>query len=244
PPVLRGMSLGIEKGEILALVGPSGAGKTTIAGLLARFYDPDGGRITMDGHDLRDVSVRSLRALLGVVTQDTVLFNASVASNIGYGLEPDPRDPAIARDLARVAREANALEFIESLPDGFETVIGEGGHSLSGGQRQRLAIARAMYKDPSILLLDEATSSLDSDSERLVQEAIERLMRGRTTLLIAHRFSSIAMANRIAVVDEGRILDHGSHAELMERCPRYEQLYRMQIHPEGAGKPDGASPDP
>jgi subfamily B ATP-binding cassette protein MsbA len=225
--VLRGLNLRIERGEIVALVGRSGVGKTTVAGLLARFQDPDSGRVTIDGVDLRRVAIASLRGLMGIVTQDTVLFNDTVYNNIAYGgmASRDLEDPGVDRQVRGAAEAANALGFITNLPEGMSTVIGEQGHSLSGGQRQRLAIARAMFMDPEILLLDEATSSLDAESERLVQEAMERLMAGRTTLLIAHRLSSIMVADRIVLLQDGKVGDSGTHEDLLGSSCEYRQLY-------------------
>jgi len=223
-PVLREVSMSLSRGEIVALVGPSGAGKSTLADLLPRFIDPDEGRILMDGLDLRRISLKSLRRMMGVVTQETVLFNDTIASNIAYGLTGVPLERV--REAARVA---NILEFVDDLPEGFDTMIGERGVTLSGGQRQRLAIARAVLKDPSVLILDEATSSLDTESERLVQQAIDSLVRGRTCLIIAHRLSTIRHATRILFLEAGSIVEAGTHAELMERNGRYRRLYNMQF---------------
>ncbi len=222
--VLRDIDLTIRKGEIVALVGPSGAGKSTLADLLPRFMDPTEGTVTIDGLDIRQIRLSSLRGLLGVVTQETVLFNDSIRNNIAYGLGDIPLDRI--RDAARVA---NILDFIEELPEGFETGIGERGVTLSGGQRQRLAIARAVLKNPSILVLDEATSSLDTESERLVQGAIDGLVRGRTCLMIAHRLSTISHATRIVFLEGGRIIESGSHDELMALDGRFKRLYDMQF---------------
>ena len=224
-PVLDGVSITIEPGETVALVGPSGSGKTTIAGLIPRFYDPDGGHVRLDGVDLPELTLESLRANVALVSQDIVLFDDTVAANIAYGATGDASRGAIVE----AARTAHALEFIEAMPDGLDTHIGERGVKLSGGQRQRLAIARAVLKDAPILILDEATSSLDSESERHIQEAVETLRDGRTTLVIAHRLSTIEGADRIVVMERGRIADIGTHAELVERNGLYAGLYRFQF---------------
>ena len=224
-PVLDSVSIVIDPGETVALVGPSGSGKTTIAGLIPRFYDPEHGSIRLDGVDLRDLTLESLRANVALVSQDIVLFDDTVAANIAYGASADAsRDAIIA-----AAKAAHAMEFIEALPDGMDTLIGERGARLSGGQRQRLAIARAVLKDAPILILDEATSSLDSEFERYIQEAVERLREGRTTLVIAHRLSTIEGADRIVVMQHGYIVDIGTHAELIERNGLYAGLYRFQF---------------
>ena len=222
--VLRDLTFEIGRGEVVALVGSSGAGKSTAMDLLARFHDPTAGRITIDGVDLRDVTVASLRAQLGIVTQETILFHDTVRRNIAYGLE-DTRDAAVRA----AAEAAHAHAFIAALPQGYDTVIGERGVRLSGGERQRLAIARALLKNPPLLLLDEATSSLDTESERLVQSALERLMRDRTVLVIAHRLSTVQHADRILVLDRGEIVASGAHAELMEQDGIYRRLYNLQF---------------
>jgi subfamily B ATP-binding cassette protein MsbA len=222
--ILTDISLEVKPGEVLALVGPSGAGKTTLVNLIPRFYDPSGGSIFIDQLDLRDVQLLSLRRQIGIVPQDTLLFGGTVRENIQYG-----RLEAGQEELMAAAQAANAHEFIQQLPNGYDTVVGERGVKLSGGQRQRIAIARAILKDPRILLLDEATSSLDSESEGLVQEALERLMQNRTSIVIAHRLSTIQNADRIAVLDDGRLVELGAHAELIELGGLYARLHRMQF---------------
>ena len=221
---LDGVSVSIEPGETIALVGPSGGGKTTFVNLLPRFYDVTGGRILIDGIDTREITLESLRASVALVSQNVTLFNDSVAANIAYGRAGG----ASRSELEAAARAAHALDFIREMPEGFDTLIGEDGVRLSGGQRQRLAIARALLKDAPILLLDEATSALDSESERHVQAALEELMRGRTTIVIAHRLSTIEHANRIVVLQRGRIAETGNHAELLAKNGVYAKLYRIQ----------------
>ncbi len=222
--VIDHVSFEVNKGDIMALVGPSGAGKSTLFDLLPRFYDPQEGHIYIDGVDIRSIATRDLRSVMGIVTQDTFLFNDTVKHNIAYGLTDIPEDKLLA-----AARMANAHEFIEQLPQGYETVIGNRGVRLSGGQRQRLAIARALLKNPQILIFDEATSALDTESEIQVQEAINRLMVGRTTLVIAHRLSTITSADKILVMDQGRIIQQGTHDSLLTQGGLYARLYQMQF---------------
>jgi ATP-binding cassette, subfamily B, bacterial MsbA len=224
-PALRNLSLHIRAGETVALVGQSGSGKTTLANLIPRFYHPPQGRILVDGHDLEDVTLASLRRNIGLVSQDVTLFNDTIAANIAYGAKAD----ASPAEVIAAARAAHALEFIQSLPEGMETLVGENGVKLSGGQRQRLAIARTLLKNAPILVLDEATSALDTESERQVQSGLDALMQGRTTLVIAHRLSTIEKADRIVVLDRGEIAEIGSHSELLARDGIYARLYRLQF---------------
>jgi subfamily B ATP-binding cassette protein MsbA len=223
-PVLNNLSFSAQPGQMIALVGRSGSGKTTLAGLLPRFYDVEQGSVLLDGVDLREYRLADLRAQIALVSQDVVLFNDSVANNIAYG-----RTDVSRAEIERAAQIAHALEFIQHMPQGFDTVVGEKGVLLSGGQRQRLAIARAMLKDAPILILDEATSALDSESERAIQSALETLMQGRTTLVIAHRLSTVEKADQILVMEEGRIVESGRHAGLLAKGGRYAALYRLQF---------------
>jgi len=223
------VSFEARRGEVLAIVGTSGAGKTTLVNLLPRFHEVSEGSITIDGVDIRRATVASLRAQIGLVTQETVLFNDTVRANIAYGL--DEVDEARVETAARAAM---AHDFILDLPRRYDTVIGERGSRLSGGQRQRIAIARALLKDPPILILDEATSALDAESERLVQEALLNLIKGRTTLVIAHRLATVRSANRILVLDGGEVNEVGTHEELLRRGGLYARLYELQFAEEAA----------
>jgi subfamily B ATP-binding cassette protein MsbA len=231
-PVLAGISFTMEPGETVALVGPTGAGKTTIAALIPRFYDVTRGAVKVDGVDVRDCTLKSLRGQIGIVPQETVLFAGSLRENIAYG-----RLGASEEEIIAAAKQANAWEFIERLPEGLDTLIGERGARLSGGQRQRVAIARAILRDPRILILDEATSSLDTQSEALVQDALKKVTEHRTTLVIAHRLSTIRSANKILVVKEGRIVESGPHEELLAHGGVYSNLYRTQFRWEEGGSP-------
>jgi len=221
--VLENFSLEIKKGQTVALVGPSGSGKTTLANLLNRFYDIDKGRLTLDGTPINLVKKKSLYQLTGIVTQDSILFNDSIKNNIALG---NPN--ASLYQIKEAAKIANATEFIEKLEQGYDSIIGEGGNKLSGGQKQRLSIARAILKDPDILILDEATSALDTGSEKMVQQALENLMKNRTSLVIAHRLSTIQKADLIVVLNQGEILETGTHKELIEKDSAYKKLVELQ----------------
>jgi subfamily B ATP-binding cassette protein MsbA len=227
---LRGVSFRVRAGQMLAIVGRSGAGKTTLVNLIPRFYDVTGGAIAIDGRDVREATLASLRAQIGIVTQETVLFDDTVAANIAYG-----RPAATRPEIEAAARAAHAHEFIEALDAGYDTVIGERGQRLSGGQRQRLAIARAILRDSPILILDEATSSLDAESEMLVQEALSTLMLNRTSFVIAHRLSTVRRADLIVVLERGTIVESGRHDELMARGGAYAKLYELQLQEEPSG---------
>jgi len=235
-PVLRDVSFTARRGEIIAFVGASGAGKSTLVDLIPRFYEPTSGRILLDGRDTREITLPSLRSLTGIVSQDTVLFNDTVRANIAYGAATK----YTAAQVEAAARAANAHGFISELPDGYDTILGERGTRLSGGQRQRIAIARALLTDPPILILDEATSALDTESERLVQEAIDRLLAGRTVFVIAHRLSTIVHATQILVLDRGQVIERGTHAELLAQGGAYRRLYEMQFR-DRAAAPDVAA---
>jgi subfamily B ATP-binding cassette protein MsbA len=236
-PTLEGINLAVSSGEVVALVGPSGAGKTTLVSLLPRFWDPDRGRILLDGVDIRSLRLADLRGSIGVVPQEPALFSGSIRENIAYA-----RPGASDADVEAAARAAHAHEFIERLPQGYETLVGERGVKLSGGQRQRVAIARAILKNPAVLILDEATSNLDTESERLIEDALGRLLIGRTTLIIAHRLSTVQRADRLLVMDRGRIVEEGTHAELLALGGLYARLYQRQFR-EGDLRVAGAGAD-
>ena len=230
PWTLEEIDLACAPGEVIALVGPSGAGKTTLVSLLPRFWDPDHGRIRVDGIDIRSLRLADLRSVIAIVPQDPALFSGTIRDNIAYA-----RPGASPEDVAAAARAAHADEFIERLPEKYATLVGERGIKLSGGQRQRVAIARAILKDPAILILDEATSNLDTESERLIEDALSKLLVGRTTLIIAHRLSTVRRADRLVVVDRGRIVEEGTHGELLELGGLYARLYQRQFREEEVG---------
>ncbi len=224
---LEDIHLTVAPGEVIALVGPSGGGKTTLVSLLPRFWDPDRGRVLLDGIDIRSLRLADLRGAIAIVPQDPALFSGTVRENIAYA-----RPGASLEDVVSAARAAHADEFIERLPEKYETLVGERGIKLSGGQRQRVAIARAVLKDPAILILDEATSSLDTESERLIEDALGKLLVGRTTLIIAHRLSTVRRADRLVVMDRGRIVEEGTHSELLGLGGLYARLYQRQFRDE------------
>jgi len=224
--VLKDISFAAEPRQVIALLGPTGSGKTSVVNLIPRFYDPTAGRITIDGTDIRLVSLNSLRSQIGMVLQETTLFAASIRENIMFG-----KPEATQSELESAARDAQAHEFIMQMPEGYETEVGERGRTLSGGQKQRLAIARALLTNPRILILDDATSSVDSETEHLIQLALERVMHGRTTFVIAHRLSTVHSADLILVLDKGRIVARGKHAELLESSPLYVSIYHQQLKP-------------
>jgi ABC-type multidrug transport system fused ATPase/permease subunit len=223
-PVLKGINLTIEAGRNVAIVGPNGSGKTTLANLIPRFYDPDSGQVLIDGIDIRDATLGSLRTQVGMVTQNVVTFNDSIAANIAYG-----KTSATKQEVIAAAKRAFAHEFIQPLPDGYDTIIGEQGTGLSGGQLQRIVIARAILKNPAILIFDEATSQVDADSEAKIHKAIEEIMHGRTCFIIAHRFSTVIAADIIVVMDDGRIVAQGRHDDLIQTCTLYQGLYETQL---------------
>ncbi|MEI7836476.1 MAG: ABC transporter ATP-binding protein, partial [Planctomycetota bacterium] len=225
---LKDVSLTIQAGEVVAVVGPNGSGKTTLVQMIPRLIDPAAGEVLIDGHDLRKVSMRSLRRQVGIVTQDTVLFNATIGENIGYG-RARPKE----RDVMAAAKRAFVDEFVQPLPAKYDTMIGEHGTGLSGGQRQRIAIARAILRDPTVLIFDEATSQIDADSEHRIHQAMADFIHGRTALIVAHRFATVLSADRIVVMNEGCIVDVGTHKELLGRCKLYEHLYRTQFSDAG-----------
>jgi subfamily B ATP-binding cassette protein MsbA len=224
PWTLEGINLDVAPGEIVALVGPSGSGKTTLASLLPRFWDVNRGRVLLDGHDVRSLRLADLRGAIGVVPQEPALFSGTIRDNIAYA-----RPGASAAEVEAASRAAHAHEFVVRLPLGYETLVGERGVKLSGGQRQRVAIARAILKDPAVLVLDEATSNLDAESEQLIEDALGRLLVGRTTLIIAHRLSTVRRADRLVALDRGRIVEEGPHAELLARGGLYARLYQRQF---------------
>jgi len=236
--VLNDLSFEAEPGQVIALLGATGSGKSTIINLIPRFYDPTGGRITLDGHDLRDVTLNSLRDQIGIVLQETTLFAASIRENIAFGC-PDCTEC----EVIAAAKAAQAHQFITEMPDGYDTLVGERGATLSGGQKQRVAIARALLKDPRVLILDDATSSVDTETERLIQLALEGLMRGRTSFVIAQRLSTVRTADLILVLEKGRIAARGTHEELLRTSGLYAEIYNRQLRPQAAAAVVTPAPD-
>ncbi len=226
---LRDINLTVQAGRTIALVGPNGCGKTTLVSLLPRLIDPTSGCVQIDGQDISQYSLRSLRRQIGLVTQDTVLFNATIAENIAYGLRR-PKDA----DVLAAAQKAYVDEFVREMPEGYDTIVGEHGATLSGGQKQRIAIARAILRDPAILIFDEATSQIDADSEQRIHQAMDEFVQGRTALMIAHRFATVLQADEIIVMAAGSILNVGTHRQLLDRCELYRHLYKTQLGNSGA----------
>ncbi len=238
-PALEGINLAVKPNQLIALIGPTGSGKSSLINLIPRFYDPSAGSVLVDGIDVRQVELQSLRKQIGIVLQTSLLFSATIAENIAYG------QPGAAQEqIEAAARAAQAHDFILDLPEGYQTVVGEKGITLSGGQRQRIAIARALLLDPRILILDDSTSSVDTETERLIQQALDELMEGRTTFVIAHRLSTIRRADLIAVMDQGRIIERGTHQELLERSGLYRQIYELQLKSQEDGQKISAHPEP
>lgn len=238
-PALEGINLAVKPNQLIALIGPTGSGKSSLINLIPRFYDPSAGSVLVDGIDVRKVDLQSLRKQIGIVLQTSLLFSATIAENIAYG------QPGAAQEqIEAAARAAQAHDFILDLPEGYQTVVGEKGITLSGGQRQRIAIARALLLDPRILILDDSTSSVDTETERLIQQALDELMEGRTTFVIAHRLSTIRRADLIAVMDQGRVVERGTHQELLERSGLYRQIYELQLKSQEDGQKISANPEP
>jgi ATP-binding cassette, subfamily B, multidrug efflux pump len=234
--VLSEVDFEVQPGQVIALLGPTGSGKTSIANLIPRFYDPTSGRILVDGYDVRQVTLNSLRRQIGIVLQETVLFSGTVRENLTFG-----REDCTEEDLVAAAKAAQAHGFILEMSKGYDTKVGERGVTLSGGQKQRLAIARAMLVDPRILILDDATASVDTETEHLIQQALNRLMHNRTTFVIAHRLSTVMRADQILVLDKGRIVARGRHADLLDSSPLYAEIYRRQLRDPAAPEPGGGA---